>query len=197
MDEPSPDDVIIVASRDEPALFGLLFERHSQALHRYIARRVGASSAEDLTAETFVTAFRSRARYDTSYEDARPWLFGIAANLLRRHWRSERRQLRAYARTGVDPVSDEIGDADRRLDASAAGPQLARALASTAHKDREVLLLYAWAELSYEEIARALGIPIGTVRSRLSRARAQIRELISPDGQPKVEPLLVEEARDV
>ena len=196
MDESSPDQAVIAASWDEPALFGVIFERHAGAIHRYLARRVGVDEAEDLAAETFVTAFRARERYDRSHEDARPWLFGIAVNLLRRHWRRERRQLRAYARTGIDPVLEQTEEADRRLDASAAGPQLAQALAQLAHKDRDALLLYAWADLSYEEIARALGIPIGTVRSRLSRARSRLRELISPDGQLQVEPLSTEGGRD-
>jgi RNA polymerase sigma-70 factor (ECF subfamily) len=177
------DAAIIAASGGDPALFGEIFDRHSAAINRYLTRRLGASDGEDLTAETFVIAFRSRRRYDGSVEDARPWLFGIAANLLRRHWRTEQRRLRAYARTGVDPVADEIPDAERRLDAAAAGPQLARALASISADDREVLLLFAWADLSYEQIALALEIPAGTVRSRLSRARKQLREQLSPSGQ--------------
>jgi RNA polymerase sigma-70 factor (ECF subfamily) len=165
------DAAIIAASGGDPARFGEIFDRHFAAIHRYLTRRLGASQAEDLAAETFVIAFRSRRRYDGSAADARPWLFGIAANLLRRHWRTEQRRLRAYARTGVDPVADEIPDAERRLDAAAAGPQLARALASISADDRE------------EQIALALEIPAGTVRSRLSRARKQLREQLSPSGQ--------------
>jgi RNA polymerase sigma factor (sigma-70 family) len=192
----SSDDRIIAGSLQEPGEFGLLFERHSQSIHRYLARRVGVSLAEELTADTFVTAFRLRNRYDTNYTDARPWLFGIAANQMRRHWRSEKRKLRAYARTGLDPVVDETPDAERRVDAAATGPQLARALASIPPKDREALLLLAWGDLSYEEIARALEIPVGTVRSRISRARSRLRELISPEGQLQVEPMPAEGGND-
>lgn len=134
----------------------------------------------------FAIAFRSRGRYDRGAADARPWLFGIAANLARRHSRTERRRLRAYARTGVDPLGDDVGDSDRRLDALAAGPALAAALAALRPGEREVLLLFAWADLSYEEIAAALGVPIGTVRSRLSRARGRVRELLAPTGQLSV-----------
>lgn len=181
------DAVIIAASMLDAASFALIFDRHFDEIDRYLARRVGVSLADDLAAETFVIAFRSRARYDRETPDARPWLFGIAANLVRRHWRTERRRLRAYARTGVDPLADEVSEAERRVDALAAAPALAGALASLSAAEREVLLLFAWADLSYEEIAAALGIPVGTVRSRLSRARARVRELLSPSGQVGVE----------
>jgi RNA polymerase sigma factor (sigma-70 family) len=186
--ETSPTDAeVIAASASDPRSFAAIFDRHFADIDRYLARRVGSSLADDLAADTFMVAFRSRARYDPSVPDARPWLFGIAANLLRRHWRTERRRLRAYARTGVDPLWDESGDADRRVDALRAGPALAGALASLSPTEREVLLLFAWADLSYEEISAALGIPVGTVRSRLSRGRARVRELLSPPGQVAVE----------
>jgi RNA polymerase sigma-70 factor (ECF subfamily) len=182
------DAEVITASLSDAVRFGEIFDRHFAEIDRYLARRVGTTLADDLAAETFVVAFRSRARFDPAAPDARPWLFGIAANLVRRHWRTERRRLRAYARTGVDPVDQ--GDADdiaRRVDAVSARPLLAGALASLSRADREILLLFAWAELSYEEIAVALGVPVGTVRSRLSRARARIRELVSVTGQVAVE----------
>jgi RNA polymerase sigma factor (sigma-70 family) len=143
--------------------------------------------ADEIAAETFVLAFRLRGRYDSRAADARPWLFGIAANLVRRHWRTERRRLRAYARTGVDPICDETPEVERHVDAAAAGPQLAGALASLSGNEREVLRLFAWAELGYEDISAALGIPTGTVRSRLSRARAHVRELLAPSGQVSVD----------
>jgi RNA polymerase sigma factor (sigma-70 family) len=177
------DGAVIAASLADPARFGEIFDRHYAEINRYLARRVGIAPADEIAADTFVVALRSRDRYDSRAEDARPWLFGIAANLVRRHWRTERRRLRAYARTGCDPVSDGLDEVDRRVDALAAGPQLAAALAALSGHEREVLLLFAWADLSYEEIARALDIPAGTVRSRLSRARAHVRELVSPTGQ--------------
>lgn len=183
----SSDAVLISASLHTPARFGELFDRHYAEINRYLARRVGHGIADEVAAETFVVAFRARQRYDPQRTDARPWLYGIATNLARRHWRTERRRLRAYARAGVDPVCDEGGEIDRRLDAAAAGPELAAALASLRHREREVLLLFAWAELGYEEIALALGVPSGTVRSRLSRARSHVRELLSPSGQVSVD----------
>jgi RNA polymerase sigma factor (sigma-70 family) len=186
--ESDPSDAALIAASSVDAWrFGSIFDRHFAEIDRYLARRVGAALADDLAAETFVIAFRSRGRYDPSATDARPWLFGIAANLARRHWRAERRRLRAYARTGVDPVGDDAADVERRVDALSAGPALAAALASLSAGEREVLLLFAWADLSYEEISSALAIPVGTVRSRLSRGRAHIRELLSPSGQVAIE----------
>jgi RNA polymerase sigma-70 factor (ECF subfamily) len=186
-DERISDAALIVSSTADPERFALIFDRHFAEIDRYLARRVGGELADDLAAETFVIAFRSRFKYDPVALDARPWLFGIAANLVRRHWRTERRRLRAYARTGVDPLQDANEDVDRRVDALAAGPELAAALARLSPSEREVLLLFAWADLSYEEMSRALAVPAGTVRSRLSRARAHIRELLSPKGQVAVE----------
>ena len=181
------DAAVIASSLVDAARFGEIFDRHFAEIHRYLARRVGAALADEIAAETFVLAFRLRDRFDHHAVDARPWLFGITANLVRRHWRTERRRLRAYARTGVDPVCDETAEVERRIDALAAGPQLAAALASLSGREREVLLLFAWADLSYEEISTALGVPAGTVRSRLSRARAHVRELMWPSGQVKVD----------
>jgi RNA polymerase sigma-70 factor (ECF subfamily) len=181
------DAAVIASSLTDASAFGEIFDRHFAEIHRYLGRRVGAALADEVAAETFVAAFRSRRRYDDRAVDARPWLFGIAANLVRRHWRTERRRLRAYARTGVDPICDETSEVERRVDAVAAAPELAAALASLRSGEREVLLLFAWADLSYEEISAALGIPAGTVRSRLSRARAHVRELMWPSGQVSVD----------
>lgn len=177
------DAQIIATSESDPSRFGEIFDRHFPAIHRYVNRRVGRELADDLTAETFSVAFRSRERFDPTRDDAAPWLYGIAANLLRDHQRSERRRLLAYARTGVDPVQDGGFDAaDARLDASSAGPAVARALARLTPGDRETLLLYAWADLSYQEISDALAIPIGTVRSRIHRARRQVHEILAASG---------------
>jgi RNA polymerase sigma factor (sigma-70 family) len=132
---------VIASSLVDASHFGKLFDRHFAEINRFVARRVGASLADEIVAETFVQAFRSRGRYDSQTADARPWLFGIATNLTRRHWRSERRRLRAYARTGVDPIYDEATDADARVDAAADAPRLAAALGSLSAREREVLLI--------------------------------------------------------
>ena len=168
--DPASDASIIASSIDDPDRFGLIFERHFGAIHAYLQRRVGDDSADDLATETFLKAFRARASYDRSRESSRPWLFGIAANVIHHHRRREARQLRAYRRLGPPPIE---APADADLSA------VARELASLPLADREVLFLHAWADLSYAEIAEALDVPIGTVRSRLSRARARIREQIN------------------
>jgi RNA polymerase sigma factor (sigma-70 family) len=166
----------IEASKD----FEDAFRKNFDPVYRFIARRVGANLAEDLAAEVFVTAYRQRASYQSSLGSMRSWLYGIATNLLRTHWRAEQQLLDLDAR--LAPLSQEpmgagqFSDAaDDRVTAAALAPQIAGALAALNRDQREVLLLYAWAELSHEEIAAALGIAPGTARSRLSRARAALR----------------------
>jgi RNA polymerase sigma-70 factor (ECF subfamily) len=174
--EPAASDADVIArARIDASAFATIFDRHHATIHAYLRRRLDAPMAEELAAETFVRALHGAARYDHERADALPWLYGIAANLARRHRRTEVRRLRAYARTGIDPLADEHIDTPARLDAAAAGPRLAAALAELRPDDRETLLLLAWAELSYDEIAAALGVPVGTVRSRLHRARRVLR----------------------
>jgi RNA polymerase sigma-70 factor (ECF subfamily) len=168
--------------------FAALFDRHATVVHRYLSRRIGTAVADDLLGETFLVAYERRATFDRSRADARPWLLGIATNLLRRHRRDELAQYRAWARTGADPVGGEVEDARvaQRLDAGAWSARLAGVLAGMRREDREVLLLVAWGELSYPEVAAALHIPAGTVRSRLHRARAAVRAELPEleGGQP-------------
>jgi RNA polymerase sigma factor (sigma-70 family) len=157
--------------------FERCFEDQFPAVHRFIARRVGTALADDLAAETFATAFRRRQVFDPREGSLRAWLFGIASNLLRNHWRAEQHQLELDARLAADvELSLAPGLSDERLSASLIAPRIAAALADIVAEQREVLLLHVWAELSNEEVASALGIPAGTVRSRLSRARAALRE---------------------
>jgi RNA polymerase sigma factor (sigma-70 family) len=161
-----------------------LVQRHQRVLYGYLARRIGRDAAEDVASETFTRAFAQRHRFDTDRDDARPWLFGIATNLLRNQARSEGRQLRAYQRHGVqDRSHDDVTESNARLDAGAQTGALARALEALKAGDREALLLFAWNDMSYEDIAEALEIPVGTVRSRLNRARRIVQEhLVSDDG---------------
>lgn len=166
--------------------FEAAFEAEFASLHRYLARRLGASAADDLAAETFAVAFRSWERLDPD-RPVRPWLYGIAANLVRHHWRKERRMLRAYARTGVDPVVADEDEAVERADADARQRELAAALAELRRDEREILLLHAWAELTDSEIADALDLPLGTVKSRLSRVREKLRNRLVEVGQEAVE----------
>ena len=186
---PEPTDGELIArSRTDPAAFVGVFERHFDVVYGYLARRVGPGPAEELAAETFATAFEKRGRYRASVADARPWIFGIAVNLLRTRCRRERRELKAFARTGVDPVVGEEQALFEPVERRLAARELAAALARIGDKDREILLLFFWADLSYEAIAVALGIPIGTVRSRLSRARSRLRELLEGSGQSEARP---------
>jgi RNA polymerase sigma factor (sigma-70 family) len=157
-----------------------VFDAHVAEIHRYLSRRVGTALADDLTADVFATAFARRRTYDPAKAAVRPWLYGIAQNVLRGHRRTERRQLAAYARLGVDPVADPMAVADDRVDAERAGPRLAEALLALGAKDRETLLLFAWSGMTYDEVAAAAGVPVGTVRSRLHRARATLRERLGP-----------------
>ena len=174
---PNDDDQAdILASLGDPARFAAVFERPVVGVYRYIARRVGSTDAEDLTAETFADAFRHRARFEPDRGSARAWLYGIATNLLLHHHRGESRRLAAHGRivpviaseSAENGLVDKLDDA-ARLDAalSAIGPQL-----------RDVVMLIAVAELTYDETAVALDIPIGTVRSRLWRARRELREAL-------------------
>jgi RNA polymerase sigma-70 factor (ECF subfamily) len=168
------DAELIRRSERVPEAFADLFDRHAPALRRYVARRLGPSLADDIVSDAFLTAFRRRGHYDTSHPDARPWLYGIAARLISRHRRVEVRLYRALVRSGVDEIAEPYAErVDDRVAAQQAG--LAAALAQLSPGDREVLLLIAWADMSYEDVARALDIPVGTVRSRLHRARARTR----------------------
>lgn len=170
------DAAVILLSRDDPEAFGLLFRRHASQLQRYIMRRIGPDAAEDVLAETFVTAFGHRGRYDVTRPDARPWLYGIATNLVGRHRRAEVSQLRVFERTGIDPVVAAFTDhADERTSADAVKRLLAAAMSRLRPGYRDALLLVAWGELTYEEAAGALGVPVGTIRSRISRARRVLR----------------------
>ena len=165
MSQPT-DAELLAACEAHPRAFATLIERHHGVLHRYAARRLGADEADDVVAETFLTAYRRRRDFDARRADARPWLFGIATNLLRRRARAEARMLRAFARTGIDPVA---GPDERRHDE--AGAALAGALAALRREHRDVLFLHAVSELTHEEIAEALDVPVGTVKGWLHRAR--------------------------
>ncbi|ELS52323.1 RNA polymerase sigma factor [Streptomyces viridochromogenes] len=173
------DAEVVAGSLEQPELFARLYDRYAPDIHRYAARRLGDGAADDITADTFLTAFRIRSRYDLTRPSARPWLYGIAANLIGKQRRTEVRALRALARTGHDPVAASwVEDSDSRV--AAQGP-LADALASLSAGDRHVLLLVAWADLTYQEVAEALDLPVGTVRSRLNRARRKVRTALGAD----------------
>jgi RNA polymerase sigma-70 factor (ECF subfamily) len=172
------DHALIAASLTQPDVFGSLFDRHARELHRFLSRRLGGL-ADDLLGEVFVTAFERRARYRAELADARPGLYGIAANLVRRHHRAESTRYRALGRTPLTLVApDGAPEAIALADAGAIRPRLAAALAGLSTGDRDVLLMLAWGQLDHAEVATALDIPLGTVRSRLHRARKQLRPVL-------------------
>jgi len=158
--------------------FHALFDAQYADIHRYLAHRLGdEAAAEDLAAETFLRAYRARRSYVAG--SPRAWLFTIATNLLRDHVRSGVRRDLAFASLAghaPPPPPSEFAFPD---------PELAEALATLREEEREALLLLAWAELSYEEIAAATGVAIGTVRSRLSRARAHLTAVLDPERSPR------------
>jgi RNA polymerase sigma factor (sigma-70 family) len=171
----------IAASRRDPARFAAVFDRHYEDIASYLARRVGHALGEELASETFVRAFGARDGYDLAYPDARPWLYGIATNLLRKHVRSEERRRRAYARAlEPDGFSDELDAVAGRVDAVAGARVIAAALGRLSPADRDTLLLFALTELDYEGIALATGVPVGTVRSRLHRVRRHLQAALEP-----------------
>jgi RNA polymerase sigma factor (sigma-70 family) len=181
------DAEIFQRSIRDPDAFREIFQRHASAVHAYARRRIGMTAGEEILAQTFLTAFEKRARFDLSYESARPWLLGIATNIIRHHLREEREHLTALGKMFREQP-EEPGDDVGRLDAQRMKPRLIEALLALSDDDRETFLLLALGQLTYEEVASALRIPIGTVRSRIHRARMHLRERVPgrtaiPDGE--------------
>ena len=178
MVEDGSDAALISASLAAPALFGTIFDRHATALHRYIVRRIGPAEAESMVGEVFRIAFEGRHAYDAARPDARPWLYGIATKVVAQHRRAERRRIHAMSKVSVErPGSFDDRSADR-VTAEQLQPRLARALTRLSAAERDLLLLVAWADLTYEDAALALGVPVGTVRSRLHRLRVKVRRTL-------------------
>jgi len=175
---PRSDADVMGASIQQPADFGEIFDRHGASIFRFLVRRVGPEAAEQLLGDTFRIAFERRVTFDRARETAAPWLYGIATNLLRRHRRSEARRLRATARLtgGTDGDAAEEDRVIAATDAEALLPSVADAVLDLPDAERDVLLLFAWEELSYDDIAAALDVPVGTVRSRLNRGRQKVRD---------------------
>lgn len=173
------DAEVVMASMRDPGRFGELFDLYADDILRYVSSRLGSSLAEDVTAETFLAAFRARSRYDPQRPNARPWLYGIAIRQIGKHSRGERRYRQAMARIQAETVTADFGDrvADQ-VTAQLLRPRLSAVLAGLSRQDRELLLLVAWTDLTYEEAAQALGISVSAVRSRLHRIRARTRKAL-------------------
>jgi RNA polymerase sigma-70 factor (ECF subfamily) len=184
----SADSEVIGRSAGEPAAFVLIYDRHAPTVHRYAARRVGVHVADDVMSETFLVAFEGRAKYDLGVPDARPWLLGIATRVMRKHTRLEARAWKGMTAEIAASISpDLIEQASARVDAERATRRLETALRGLSRADRDTLLLYAWGDLDYAGIAQSLGVPIGTVRSRLNRARRRLREATGRQGEQERE----------
>ena len=181
------DGILIERSaHGRPDAFVEVVRRHEVAVHAFLARRAGRQAADDLLGEVWVRAFGGRAGFDPAHSDARPWLYGIARNVLRAHWRVGRcadqaRVAGAADRPGaVDPWDDVID----RLDSAAAARtrEMIGAVRALPPEEREILLLVAWEQLTPAQAALVLGIPPGTARSRLHRARAALRPVLAGTG---------------
>lgn len=198
--EPETDAELMRRSREEPRAFAAVFDRHFVTIHGYLARRVGPDVADDLAGEVFRIAFERRRAFDMSHDSSRPWLYGIATNLLHAQRRHEERRLRALqrlaARVGAEPGGDVFSASDERADADAEAHRVGPALAQLARGERDALLLFAVEGLTYREVAAALEVPLGTVRSRINRARARLRELLDTAGQQVDDRTEVEGGRD-
>jgi RNA polymerase sigma factor (sigma-70 family) len=168
------------SARGRPDAFVEVVRRHEVAVHGFLARRAGRQAADDLLGEVWTRAFAARAGFDPAYSDARPWLYGIARNVLRVHWRAARTAGRPAERLAEDPWDDVID----RLDSAAAvrARELAGAVRALPREEREVLLLVAWEQLTPAQAAVVLGVSAGTARSRLHRARAALRPVLAGTG---------------
>ena len=185
------DAEVVAASIDDPPAFAALFDRHAGLLFRFLVRRVGPDTGDELLGETFRIAFERRSSYDCDRPNARPWLYGIATNLLARHRRTEARRFKATAAVAarLTVAADPADGVVRAVDAAARWQEVVDAIAGLPDGERDALLLYAWEELSYEEVAAALDVPVGTVRSRLNRARRRLREPVGARSEEEVSTL--------
>lgn len=170
----------------DAATFQRVYEGFRLSIHRYVVARIGPAAAEDVTAEVFVAAWRSRTRYDASRHDGNvePWLMGIATKIVSRHRASERRWLEACRAGSILPSedADEVEGVETRLDATTLHRQLVAALAHLPARERLPLVMHIVSGMEYEAIATSLGIPVGTVRSRISRGRTRLLERIDSRG---------------
>lgn len=177
------DATIIERSVCAPETFGAIFDRHFTEIHGYLSRRARSDIADGLVGDVFRVAFENRSRYRTDRPCALPWLYGIAANVLRQSQRGEQRRLRLVDKLTSEAAATTTEDESTRSRARAEVAMVVDALADLPEPERDAVLLYAWEGLSYDEIATAQDVPAGTVRSRLNRARKRIRERIDDDGQ--------------
>jgi RNA polymerase sigma factor (sigma-70 family) len=157
-----------------------LFDEHVDAVYGYVGRRLGREAAADVVGDVFEIALSQSDRYEAARGSERAWLFGIATNLIRRHWRTEQRRLQATNRVAMRPAvsGDALLDLAERIDASTEAERVMAAVGDLALEDRDLLILVAWEDTPYKVCAEILGIPVGTVRSRLHRIRRELRSAV-------------------
>jgi RNA polymerase sigma factor (sigma-70 family) len=180
---PTDDELWLRTRRGDPEAFAALFERHGRAIYNFCFRRTADwAAAEDLMSIVFLEAWRQREK-ELAAGMLRAWLFGIATFVVRNRWRTQRRHCRALARLPREVrTPDFADDVESRLADESRMVVLVEQLSRLPKREQDVLALCVWADLSYEEAAVGLGIPVGTVRSRLSRARSRLRELEAASG---------------
>ena len=180
------DSAVIAASIEDPERFGILFDRYAPVVFRYLVRRVGVDEADPLLGEVFRVAFERRSTYDSSgWRPARgctgsppicwPIIAAVRPDGCGR-WA-------ASSAVGCHPTTERGHRGCGRR--AKLWPEVAHAITLLPDTERDALVLYVWEELSYDQIAVALGVPIGTVRSRLNRARVRLRELDRPSGRQR------------
>jgi RNA polymerase sigma factor (sigma-70 family) len=164
--------------------FSLLYDRYARAVYNHAFRLTGNwATAEEVVSLTFLEAWRLRGRVEPGGESLRPWLLGIAVNVTRNITRAARRHQAALSRLPRPPFVPDIADeVAGRVDDEARLRDVGQAMSRLRRDEREVLVLCVWGELDYADAARALGVPVGTVRSRLSRARSKLRDLLGESG---------------
>jgi RNA polymerase sigma-70 factor (ECF subfamily) len=183
MSEASDLDLWAGATAGDAAAFGALFERHARTVYNYCFRRTGLwAEAEDLTSVVFLEAWRRRNEA-ADVQAVVPWLLGVATNVVRNRHRSRRRCAAALSRMPPpQPDPDHADEIAHRLDDESRMRQILQLVRHLPSIDQDVFILCAWTEMTYAQTAAALGVPVGTVRSRLSRARARLRELAARSG---------------
>ncbi len=184
MDDAPDRDLWSKALGEDPEAFGEIFARHARPIYNYLFRRCGEwSTAEDLTSVVFLEAWRRRSDVRLVHDSALPFLFGVATNVLRNRRRSERRYREALTRMPAPTdASDPADEPAARASAEEDMRALLALLARLPRREQDVISLCLWMDLSYEEAGAALAIPVGTVRSRLSRGRGRLRELLGAAG---------------
>lgn len=171
----------IRASIEEPEAFGALFDTHFKTVARFVERRLGPGPACEVATDVFVVAFSRRDTFDTTRASALPWLLGIASNRVLAERRRFGRYLSALERLGRERAVTDVFDPAGLVESAEFAGRVRQALLALEDSERELLLLVAWEGFSYEDAAEAFGLPIGTVRSRVHRTRARLRDLLGLD----------------